>query len=113
VTGTWTGASVQTGEQISLGIQNALASALNRGVLGATLPPGSAYLYDMTNCPAAPATPPYYPVGTPSNSWAMQWHQYNTNGLAYGFPYDDNCSQNPSISVVASSITIKLGNFYS
>jgi hypothetical protein len=113
VTGTWTGASGQTGEQISLGIQNALASALNRGVLGATLPPGSAYLYDMTNCPAAPATPPYYPVGTPSNSWAMQWHQYNTNGLAYGFPYDDNCSQNPSISVVASSITIKLGNFYS
>jgi hypothetical protein len=112
VTGNWT-VSTLTGEQISLGIQNALASALNRGVLNPTPPSAGYYLYDMTNCPVPPAIPPYYPIGTPSNTWAMQWHQYNQNGLAYGFPYDDNCGQNPSISVTASSITITLGNFYS
>ncbi|MBI0329452.1 beta-1,3-glucanase family protein [Burkholderia plantarii] len=46
------------------------------------------------------------------NPWAKLFHQLSTNSLAYAFPYDDVCSQSPSIGLAATqSVTITLGRF--
>jgi hypothetical protein len=51
----------------------------------------------------------FYPAQGTWNVWAQQFHGFNSNKLAYGFPYDDVCQQNPSIDLTETmSVTITL-----
>jgi Beta-1,3-glucanase len=38
-------------------------------------------------------------IPAPANYYAQFWHQNAINGLAYGFPYDDDAGQSSDISV--------------
>lgn len=94
--------SLATGTPAEKNVQKMIAAAFNRGVMSYTL--------NDATCPAAGT---YYPTGVASNDWANKFHQYSSNGLAYGFPYDDVCNQNPSIGLAGTqSITITLGKFF-
>jgi len=81
-------------------VAKVIDAAFNRGVTSS--------LIDDGNC-----TGGYYPGGVPSNGYAKTVHQYSSNGLAYGFGYDDVCGSNPSftlspaatISIVLQSLT--------
>lgn len=88
-------------EQLNIGKQ--ILAAFNRGVMSYALNDGT--------CPDAAS---FYPAGTPSNLWANSFHQWNSNHLAYGFAYDDVCSQNPSIqsSATLQSLSITLGAMF-
>ncbi|MGH8079811.1 MAG: beta-1,3-glucanase family protein [Lysobacter sp.] len=81
-----------------------IAAAFNRGVPG--------YLFDDATCQSEAGS--FYPAGGTWNAWASLMHAANSNGLAYGFPYDDVCEQSPTIQLdSATQITVVLGNFYS
>ncbi|ANJ66330.1 Tat pathway signal protein [Halothiobacillus diazotrophicus] len=98
--------SLATGTAAQKNVQKMIAAAFNRGVMS--------YLLNDNVC-TSPST--YYPTATGSdvsNTWAQMFHAYSTNGLAYGFPYDDVCNQNPSIQINGTqSITVTLGKFFS
>jgi hypothetical protein len=46
--------------------------------------------------------------------WAKRFHNWSSNGLAYGFAYDDVCSQNPSFNTTGAmtSLSITLGTMF-
>jgi hypothetical protein len=95
--------SLKSGSTAQKNIGKQLLAAFNRGVMG--------YALDDGNCPAAST---FYPAGVPSNLWAYSFHEWNTNGLAYGFAYDDVCSQNSSqqTSGPLESLNITLGAMF-
>ena len=97
--------SLAMGSAAALNVQKMIAAAFNRGVMN--------YALDDVTCQNAAGT--FYPAGGIYNSWAALFHQQvSSNGLAYGFPYDDVCNQNPSISLSATqSVTVTLGKFFS
>ncbi|ALN89602.1 beta-1,3-glucanase family protein [Lysobacter gummosus] len=81
-----------------------IAAAFNRGVPG--------YLLDDTVCHSEAGS--FYPSGGTWNAWAAIMHAANTNGLAYGFPYDDVCQQSPTIQLnAATQVNVVIGKFYS
>lgn len=81
-----------------------LAAAFNRGFVSDSL--------DDTTC--AGDKDQFYPTGGVFNPWSQLFHQVSSNGLAYGFPYDDVCDQNPSIGLSGTTaVTITVGNFFS
>ena len=91
-----------------------IAAAFNRGVL---VSPSNAVLTTLNDATCASLASTFYPAGGTWNPWAKAFHGYSTNGLAYGFPYDDVCDQNPSIpaagqAMVAASVRIVLGTFF-
>lgn len=92
-----------TGSAEAKNAQKMLAAALNRGVVSNSL--------DDATCAAGSGS--FYASATqPSNQWSQKFHAYSQNGLAYGFPYDDVCNQNPSIGLTdATTVTIVVGNF--
>ena len=45
--------------------------------------------------------PANYYQAAPANYYAEFWHQNAINGLAYGFPYDDDAGQSSDISVAS------------
>ncbi|SPB14545.1 beta and gamma crystallin [Caballeronia novacaledonica] len=100
--------ALATGSDAAKNVQKMLAAAFNRGVMANTLA-------DAT-CKNDAAT--FYQI-THSNTlvfnpWAQLFHRLSTNSLAYAFPYDDVCDQNPSIGLAATqSVTITLGKFFS
>ena len=92
-----------------------IGAAFNRGVVVDAKGNVLTTLDDGT-CASLNST--FYSDGTNFNHWSKWFHGYNTNGLAYGFPYDDVCSQNPSIplagdTLVAEFIRITMGRFFS
>ncbi|MCE1182491.1 MAG: beta-1,3-glucanase family protein [Rhodocyclales bacterium] len=97
--------SLATGSAAQKNVQKILAAAFNRGNVSNTMT-------DM-NC----ASGPFYSAVNPAqtfNPWANLFHQVSSNGLAYAFPYDDVCDQNPSIGLTATqSVTIAIGKFFS
>ena len=77
-------------------VAKVIGAAFNRGVASSSLDDG--------NC-----TGGYYPAGVPSNGYSKTVHQYSSNGLAYGFGYDDVCGANPSFTLSpAATISIVL-----
>jgi len=77
-------------------VAKVIGAAFNRGVAGDLLDDG--------NC-----TGGYYPAGVASNGYAKTVHRYSSNGLAYGFGYDDVCGANPSFTLSpAATISIVL-----
>lgn len=100
--------SLATGSDAAKNVQKMLAAAFNRGVMSNTLA-------DAT-CKNDAAT--FYQIANPNtlvfNPWAQLFHRLSSNSLAYAFPYDDVCDQNPSIGLTATqSVTITLGKFFS
>ena len=107
--------SLATGNDAQKNVGKMIGAAFNRGVVVSKSGTVVTSLDDNTCSDKAGS---FYSAGTKYNDWAKWFHEYNTNGLAYGFPYDDVCDQNPSIppsgkSLVASFIRIALGNFFS
>jgi hypothetical protein len=95
--------SLASGNADQKNVQKQLAAMFNRGLLSTLL--------DDAACPSATT---FYPANSTNNIWAHTFHQNSANGLAYGFPYDDVCNQNPSISLSGTtSVTITLGKFFS
>ena len=96
--------SLATGSAAAKNVQKMMAAAFNRGFMSSSL--------DDATCQSAAGN--FYPQGTVFNPWAQLFHQVSANGLAYGFPYDDVCNQNPSIGLTATqSVTVTLGKFFS
>lgn len=96
--------SLANGNAAAKNVQKMIAAALNRGAMSNSL--------DDATCQNAAGT--FYPSGHVFNPWAQLFHQVSSNGLAYGFPYDDVCNQNPSIGLTATqSVTVTLGKFFS
>ncbi|MHB1700868.1 MAG: beta-1,3-glucanase family protein [Acidobacteriaceae bacterium] len=97
--------SLATGSAAEKNVQKILAAAFNRGNVS----------NNMTD--VACSGGPFYSKVSPVqifNPWAQLFHQVSTNNLAYGFPYDDVCNQNPSIGLTGTtSVTIALGKFFS
>ena len=100
--------SLASGSAAQKNVGKMIAAAFNRGVMVAPDGTVSTYLNDGT-CATLAST--FYPTSGTFNAWAKAFQGYNRNGLAYGFPYDDVCDQNPSIALVASSIRIVLRKF--
>lgn len=96
--------TLATGNAAQLNVGKILAAAFNRGVTSDAM--------DDTNCEDNASG--FYPSGGVFNSWAQLFHEVSSNGLAYGFPYDDVCNQNPTVVLASTTgVTIALGNFYS
>ncbi len=95
--------SLASGGTAQQNIGKQILAAFNRGVMS--------YALDDSSCPAATA---FYPSGVPSNLWAQSFHIWNTNQLAYGFAYDDVCSQNPTLqtSGALQTLNITLGAIF-
>lgn len=54
----------------------------------------------------------FYPSGGVYSQWASIAHQYSLDNLAYGFAYDDVCSQSPSIGISQpDAVEIKIESF--
>lgn len=107
--------SLATGDDAQKNVGKMIGAAFNRG--GVVSKSGTVVTsLDDSTCSDKAGS--FYSEGTKYNDWSKWFHEYNTNGLAYGFPYDDVCDQNPSIppsgkTLVASSIRIALGSFFS
>ena len=91
-----------------------IGAAFNRGVMVSKSGEVTNVLNDGT-CATLSGT--FYPSGGTYNVWSQLFHKCSQNKLAYGFPYDDVCNQNPSIptdgqSLRAAFIRISLGKFY-
>ncbi|WP_144063499.1 beta-1,3-glucanase family protein [Caballeronia insecticola] len=100
--------ALATGSDAAKNVQKMLAAAFNRGVMANTLADATcsndaASFYQIAGSNTLVANP-----------WAQLFHRLSTNSLAYAFPYDDVCNQNPSIGLTATqSVTIALGKFFS
>lgn len=112
--GTMAGTGVsQTGLLLS-DLQNtgkAILAGFNRGVITSTTK-----LLDITQTPASAYAPPisnnYQSTTIPSNTWAQKFHQFSSNGYAYGFSYDDVGAEQPTITATTTaSLNIQLGAF--
>jgi Beta-1,3-glucanase len=106
--------SLASGSAAQLNVGKMLAAAFNRGMVEDVNRNVVTSLNDNTCSRMAPS---FYTTGTTYNLWSKWFHQYNKNGLAYGFPYDDVCNQAPTLpqpgnTLVASSIQISVGKFY-
>lgn len=96
--------TLASGSDAQKNVGKMLAAAFNHGVVADRL--------DDANCENNAAS--FYPAGGTWNLWARMFHEFSANKLAYGFPYDDVCNQNPSISLTGTqSVTITLGKFNS
>jgi hypothetical protein len=91
-----------------LNVQKMLAAAFQRG----TMANANYSLNDTLGASFSPALSGNY-ASSPSNTWAQKFHQFNANGLAYGFPYDDVGSLQPTVSTSSgtTSLSIQVGLF--
>lgn len=96
--------TLASGGSAQKNVEKMLAAAFNRGVVSNS----------MNDATCSSTSSGFYPNSATFNPWAQKFHQSSANGLAYGFPYDDVCSQNPTIALSStSSVTITLGKFFS
>jgi len=108
--------SIASGSTAQKNVGKILGAAFNRGMI--LDPATNEVATDLSDTLSAGEPASFYPQGGTYNAWAQVFHTYNDNGLAYGFPYDDVCNQNPSIpppgdTLVAAFIRVALGTFYS
>jgi hypothetical protein len=89
-----------TGDDDEKDVQKTLAAAFNRGVVKDSL--------KLPGCSTGAGS--FYPANATFNPWAKMFHGCSANWLAYGFPYDDVCDQNPTVALKATSVTITIGN---
>ena len=106
--------SLATGSTAQLNVGKNLAAAFNRGLV---VSPDGSVVTSLNDGTCAQSASTFYPEGGTFNAWAMAFHTWNKNGLAYAFPYDDVCDQNPTIpppgqSLVAQAVRITLGGFW-
>ena len=91
------------GDAAQKNVGKMIAAALNRGVIANSL--------DDATCSGDAAS--FYPAGGTFNEWSQLFHEFSENGLAYGFPYDDVCDQNPSIGITGTTaIEITIDGFW-
>lgn len=107
--------SLATGSTAQGNVGKMIGAAFNRGVV---VDAKGNVLTTLDDGTCASLSSSFYSSGTNFNHWSKWFHEFNTNGLAYGFPYDDVCSQNPSIppagdTLVAEFIRITMGRFFS
>ena len=100
--------SLASGGANQKNVQKMLAAAFQRG----TMANANYSLNDTLGASFSPALSVNY-ASSPSNTWAQKFHQFNTNGLAYGFPYDDVGSLQPTVSTSSgtTSLSIQVGLF--
>jgi len=100
--------SLASGTGSQKNVQKMIAAAFQRGTMNAAN-------YSLDDSNGASFSPPlsenYF--NSPSNTWAQKFHQFNANKLAYGFPYDDVGSLQPSISTSSgtTALNIQVGLF--
>lgn len=95
--------SLASGSAAQKNVQKQIAAAFNRGTM--------AYILNDTSGSFTPTLSSNYTT-TPYNQWAQQFHLFSSNGLAYGFPYDDVGSEQPTIATTGTtSLRIQLGIF--
>lgn len=109
--GTMAGTGVSQVGNLLADLQNtgkAILAGFNRGVISSS----TTTLNINTSAYTPPLSQNYTSLSTPYNNWAFQFHQFSSNGLAYGFSYDDVGSQQPTITTTSTSaLTIQLGKF--
>ena len=100
--------SLASGSGDQKNVQKMLAAAFQRG----TMANANYSLNDTLGASFSPPLSGNYASST-SNTWAQKFHQFNTNGLAYGFPYDDVGSLQPTVSTSSgtTSVSIQVGLF--
>lgn len=112
--GTMAGTGVsQTGNLLS-DLQNtgkAILAGFNRGVITSTTT-----VLNITQTPTSSYNPAisnnYQSTTVPFNIWAQKFHQFSSNGYAYGFSYDDVGAEQPTITTTKTgSLSIQLGLF--
>lgn len=108
------GGSLANGGDAQKNVGKTIAAGLNRGIVVSPSGTVATQLTDM-NCSGQAGS--FYPTGATFNPWAQLWHQFNANGLAYGFAYDDVCDQATSIpsqgnTLVATWIRVAVGTFF-
>lgn len=95
--------TLATGTAAQKNVGKMIAAAFNRGCMS--------NLLDDSTCSQNVAS--FYPANGTWNAWASSFHNVSVNTLAYGFPYDDVCNQNPTVALSpASGVTVTLGNFF-
>ena len=101
--------SLASGNAAQKNVEKVIAAAFNRGVV-------------QDNLTDVSCSPPYYAAAQPFagqtqlyNPWSELFHKVASNGLAYGFAYDDVCSQSTTMqfSLTTQALTITVGNFLS
>ena len=100
--------SLASGNGAQKNVQKMIAAAFQRG----TMANANYSLNDTNGASFSPPLSGNY-LSSPSNTWAQKFHQFNENGLAYGFPYDDVGSLQPTVSTTSgtTSLTIQVGLF--
>jgi len=82
--------------------------------------PAKGYIDAGLRTPQNVSPPMYYAPGSTSNWYSAFFHQNSTNdsrngvsinGLAYGFPYDDQGSQSTNFQGVFTQVDINLGRW--
>ncbi|MEA9603828.1 beta-1,3-glucanase family protein [Polynucleobacter sp. JS-JIR-II-c23] len=100
--------SLASGSGAQKNVQKMIAAAFQRG----TMANANYSLNDTLGASFSPPLSGNYASST-SNTWAQKFHQFNTNGLAYGFPYDDVGSLQPTVTTSSgtTSLSIQVGLF--
>ncbi len=100
--------SLASGSGAQKNAQKMIAAAFQRG----TMANANYSLNDTLGASFSPALSGNY-ASSPSNTWAQKFHQFNANGLAYGFPYDDVGSLQPTVTTSSgtTSLSIQVGLF--
>lgn len=101
----------QTGNLLS-DLQNtgkAILAGFNRGVITSTTT-------ELNITQSSAYNPPislnYKSTTIPYNTWAFNFHQFSSNGYAYGFSYDDVGAEQPTITTTTTaSLRLQLGIF--
>ena len=100
--------SLASGNGNQKNVQKMIAAAFQRG----TMVNANYSLNDTNGSSFSPPLSDNYASAT-SNTWAQKFHQFNANGLAYGFPYDDVGNLQPTVTTTSgtTSLTIQVGLF--
>lgn len=95
--------SLASGSAAQKNVQKQIGAAFQRGTMGYTL--------NDTSGSFQPDLSGNYKT-SPYNIWSKNFHQFSSNGLAYGFPYDDVGSLQPTITTTSTTgLRIQLGKF--
>jgi hypothetical protein len=83
-------------------------------------PPTMSFIDDGSHTPTTQTPPTYYAPNSISNWYSAFWHQNSStdpvsgvsiNGLAYGFPYDDQGSQSTNFQGFFNRVDINIGRW--
>jgi Beta-1,3-glucanase len=92
-----------TGSGAQKNVQKMIAAAFQRG----TMDNANHSLNGTNGVSFSPPLSHNY-ASSISNTWAQKFHQFNTNGLAYGFPYDDVGSLQPTVTTTSGTTSLTI-----